>query len=70
MKINETRRWGNVAHVVKDGLLKAFNANDVKDEVMYVGSKLQNSINWCEFMSFINTKGDAIFAKLQNYARK
>jgi hypothetical protein len=43
MKINGTRRWGNVAHVAKDGLLRAFNANDVKDEVMWEASfKIQS----------------------------
>ncbi len=48
MKINGTRRWGNVAHVAKDRLLKAFNANDVKDEVVWEANfKIQSiDTNW------------------------
>ncbi len=74
-------RWGNVAHVAKDGLLRAFNANDVKDEVVWEASFKFQSIDtnsWIlstqKMQSLQKYKtmqgGNAIIAKTNNQARE
>ncbi len=75
-------RWGNVVHVAKVGLLKAFNANDVKDEVVWEASFKIQSIDTNSWV--LSTQkvmqslqkyktmqgGNAIIAKTNNQARE